>query len=98
MKLTGNDKFGAELMMLYVEASMIFARTHFISDASLSNSLLSVFTDLIHLLQKDETRELIEAYKSRIHAALQSADRIDYWVLHKMHHLYEGLGGIEEQK
>ncbi|MFB5679091.1 DUF6155 family protein [Paenibacillus terreus] len=80
-RLTGNVKYSLELKLIYVENGVDFTLTYGDIDERFYNSMVSMYADIIDILNEDETAELFDEYEERIEAIMLKTDGIG-WGFH----------------
>ncbi|WGU97190.1 DUF6155 family protein [Paenibacillus dendritiformis] len=90
-KLTGSVKHTLELKLVYVELSVLFSNTYGDIDARFYDQLMSMYEDVIDILNEHETAELFHEYKERIEAAAWNAAGFGWGVHEGMMDLYDDI-------
>ncbi|RJG26237.1 plasmid pRiA4b ORF-3 family protein [Paenibacillus thiaminolyticus] len=90
-KLTGSVKHTLELKLVYVELSVLFSNTYGDIDARFYDQLMSMYEDVIDILNEHETAELFHEYKERIEAAAWNAAGFGWGVHEVMMDLYDDI-------
>lgn len=90
-RLTDNVMYTLELNLAYVDLSVSFSKTYGDINARFYDYLLSMYEDVIDIVNDEETAELFDEYKDRIEAAAWNAEDIGWGVHEIMMELYDEI-------
>jgi len=80
-RLTGSVKYSLELRLIYVEMGVSFTLTYGDIDARFYYSMVSMYVDIIDILNEDDTVELFDEYEERVEAIVSQTEGIG-WGFH----------------
>ncbi|BFH12601.1 plasmid pRiA4b ORF-3 family protein [Paenibacillus melissococcoides] len=90
-KLTESVKYTLELNLAYVDLAVSFSKTYGDIDARFYDYLISMYEDVIDILNEEETSELFDEYKDQIEAAAWNAAGLGWGVHEVMMDLYDDI-------
>ncbi|NGQ94398.1 plasmid pRiA4b ORF-3 family protein [Brevibacillus sp. SYP-B805] len=97
-KITRHRRYALDLKLFYVEMGVEFANVYGEMEYRFYQSLVSMFSAVVDMLNKEEGTELIEEYKDRIEAVVSASAGIGWGFEEAMQDIYAELGWWNERE